>query len=94
MLHAKKNTGSAGPAQNREKKPGERTGQIRVRYHTVLKKSGARGKKKTGSAGPPQNREKKPGERTGQIRVGYHTVLKKSAARQKKYGFGGSSTEP
>ena len=40
-----KNTGSAGPAQNREKKTGERTGQIRVGYHTVLKKSAARQKK-------------------------------------------------
>ena len=40
-----KNTGSAGPAQNREKKTGERTGQIQVRYHTVLKQSGARAKK-------------------------------------------------
>ena len=88
-----KNTGSAGPAQNREKKTGERTGQIRVGYHTVLKKM-LHAKKNTGSAGPAQNREKKKGERTGQIRGRYHTVLKKSAARQKKYGFGGSTTEP
>ena len=91
MEHAQKKTGSAGPPQNREKKTGERTGQIRVRYHTVLKKSAAR-QKNTGSAGRAQNREKKPDERTGQIRVRYHTVLKKSERAKKKTGSAGERT--